>query len=145
MSALRALTIESLTVKPDRVVCEFSIAAGFPRKTSPALSKHLATRFPNLPHHSCVNPKGTTFASVMDSTPLPHLLEHLVIDLQAQTSTNATTTFVGTSEWTDEAAGKARVEVSFADDLSVLRAFRDATHILDAALVECEDYSVTER
>jgi len=145
MPSLRALAIESLTVKADRVVCEFTLAPGFPRTTFPELTKLIVNKFPSLPQHSCVNPKGTTFQSVMESTSIPHLLEHLVIDIQAQNSIDATTTFVGTSEWTEKARGKARVEVSFADDLSVLRAFRDASNILDAALVECGDQSATER
>ncbi len=43
--------------------------------------------------------------------------------------------FVGTTEWTDEAAGRARIEVSFLDDLVALRAFRDAIAFLGDAMV----------
>ena len=43
--------------------------------------------------------------------------------------------FVGTSEWTDEAQGRARVEVNFTDDLVALRAFREATQFLNDAVV----------
>ncbi len=35
-------------------------------------------------------------------------------------------TFVGTTEWLDEAAGRARIEVNFADDLVALRALNRA-------------------
>ncbi len=40
-----------------------------------------------------------------------------------------------TTEWTDEAAGRARIEVSFLDDLVALRAFRDAIAFLGDAMV----------
>ena len=118
------------------MVCELTVAPGHAPTTSPQLAERLCLRFPNLPAHTCINPEGDSFASVMAHTSLPHLLEHLVIELQAQTSGDSSTTFVGTSEWTDEKTGRARIEVNFADDLSALRAFRDAVEILNAALLE---------
>ena len=41
---------------------------------------------------------------------------------------------VGTSEWLDEAAGIARIDVSFADDLVALRAMRDSVAFLNKLL-----------
>ncbi len=95
---------------------------------------------PTLARHACVNERGTVFAAVMDCTPLPHLLEHLVVDLQVRAESGQWFTLpgaaaeappsmadatcdrpiVGTSEWLDEAAGIARIDVSFADDLVAL-------------------------
>lgn len=43
-------------------------------------------------------------------------------------------TFVGTTEWLDEAAGLARVEVNFTDDLVALRALRSALAFLNEVL-----------
>lgn len=139
-----ALVIERLTVRADRIVCDVALAPGSARFTSPALAACIRAAFPDIVHHACVNDFGDTFAAVMDRTSLPHVLEHLVISLQARavaeegarsdTARNGTV-FVGTTEWTDEFAGRARVEVSFADDLVALRAFRDATCFLNNALV----------
>ena len=65
-------------------------------------------------------------------------MEHLVIDLQTraefETAANGLT-YIGTTEWLDEAQGKARIEVNFADDLVALRAFRDAANFLNEARV----------
>lgn len=91
---------------------------------------------------------------MIDHTSLPHLLEHLVIDFQtraavrrgdgaeagsaaayADAGSALDAVFVGTTEWTDEAAGRARIEVSFLDDLVALRAFRDAIAFLGDAMV----------
>lgn len=131
-----ALTITRLLVRADRIVCEVALAPSAPRTTSPALMERILPAFPTLLHHACVNDAGTTFSAAMMHTSLPHLLEHMVIDLQVRTTEHATNAvFVGTTEWIDEAAGRARIEVSFADDLVALRAFRDATRILNKAVV----------
>lgn len=132
------LSIERLIVREDRIVCEVTVAPTAPRTTSPQLIARVRAEHPHLPLHACVNEEGDTFAAVMDHTSLPHLLEHLVIDLQAreaQTTCGGHAVFVGTTEWLDEFAGRARVEVSFTDDLVALRAFRDAIAFLNNTVV----------
>lgn len=42
---------------------------------------------------------------------------------------------IGFTQWVDEAAGTALIEVSFADDLVALRAFRDALAFLNEAMI----------
>lgn len=131
-----ALAIERMTVRADRLVCDVVLAPGAPRSTTPALIARVCVAHPNLPRHACVNDEGDTFAAVIERTSLPHLLEHLVIDLQVEaTAPNDDAVFVGTTEWIDEFAGRARIEVSFTDDLVALRAFRDATAFLNEAVV----------
>ena len=129
------ISIERMTVGSGRLVCEVRLASDAPRLTTPALIRRVRTDFPALPHHTCVNESGPTFASVMDRTPLPHLLEHLVIDLQTRAATCDDAAFVGTTDWIDEAAGTARVQVSFTDDLVALRAFRDAAAYLNECVL----------
>ena len=136
-----ALSIERLVVRSGRVACDVVVAPGMPRTTTPALAARVRVDFPDLPRHACVNGEGDTFAAVMDRTSLPHLLEHLVVDLQTRdASTSADprardAVYVGTTEWTDKRAGRAHIEVSFTDDLVALRAFRDAVAYLDATVV----------
>lgn len=164
-----ALSVEHVTVRTGRLSVLVRVAAGTPRFSSPDLAARLCERFPTLPFHACVNEAGETFGCVMGSTSLPHVLEHLVIDLQVRASASADApngcadalarradtsalgaraapsaqaalanpapAFVGTTEWLDQAAGTARIEVSFADDLVALRALRDAADILNRAVV----------
>lgn len=137
------LSIERLTICADRVVCDVILAPGVPRMTTPEIITQVGKTVPSLSRHTCVNDEGDTFAAVMDHTSLPHLLEHLVIHEQARAAAHATSAsglshesvFVGTTEWTDEFSGKARIEVSFTDDLVALRAFRDATRFLNNVVV----------
>lgn len=155
-----------MEVHRGHLVCLVSFA-GAPRVTSASLMRRVLPAFPMLPQHACVNERGTTFDAVMDCTPLPHLLEHLVVDLQVRSqiaqharvgtasrsvAPTASRTdaqagsaaqaepiprerpIVGTSEWVDERAGLARIDVSFADDQVALRAFRDAVAFLNETL-----------
>lgn len=162
----KPVQVARVEVLRGHMACTVRFAAGVPRVTSPQLMALILPQFPNLPRHACVNERGETFAAVMDRTPLPHLLEHMIVDLQvcemakagdasggddavgavserkglaprdprasrARTaSSNAS--IVGTSEWLDESAGIARIDVSFTDDHAALRALCDAVAALNS-------------
>ena len=131
----QALELLSLTVQADRVVARLRVGQSRFRRMTPLRAKYLAEKFPTLAIHACVNGRGDTFGAVMEHTSVPHMFEHLVIELQTRASGGSDAVFVGTSEWEDEAAGIARVQVSFTDDLQALRAFKDATRILNIAVL----------
>ena len=125
-----------MEVHRGHLICRVSFA-GAPRITSPELMGRVLAAFPTVAEHACVNERGPTFAAVMNRTPLPHLLEHLVVDLQVRAESKASAqgrAIVGTSEWLDEPAGIARIDVSFADDLVALRAMSDAVAFLNETL-----------
>ena len=125
----------SMTVKAGRIVARLRIAQERFRYMTPSRADYLAQRFPTLTAHACVNGRGDTFGVVMESTSVPHMFEHVVIELQTRASEDPEAVFVGTSEWEDETAGTACVQVSFTDDLQALRAFNDATQILNIAVL----------
>ena len=168
--ASAAVRIERLVVRKDRVHATVRVAS-FARMTTSQLAARVARKFPLIERHACVNEQGNTFGLVIAHTPLPHLMEHLVIALQAQAELQSVQrtcfapsstplspsepeasmsacrpssdllpaiedfTYVGTSEWMNEAAGEACIEVNFTDDLVALRAFRDAADFLNAVVV----------
>jgi hypothetical protein len=113
---------------------------GAPRFTSRALVDRILERFPDLPFHSCVNAKGPQFGDVMDHTSIPHVFEHLVIDLQADAYTRSNAGGVsgdsplltGVTKWVDREKGIAQIQVSFLDDLVALAAIREAVDFLNA-------------
>lgn len=131
------IQVSSITVMTGRLICELAIPNEGHRYTSPKLAAFVQASYPDLPHHACVNGKGRLFGSVIEHTSTAHLLEHLVICLQARASANPSDCFVGTTEWTDEGRGKARVEISFRDDIDALRAFNDALRFLNSAVLTC--------
>lgn len=168
-----------IRVMRGRMRCELLVGSGAPRDTNSELMRRVLAAFPTLPDHACVNELGDTFGAVMDDTPLPHLIEHLVIDLQVRSALDGrggvaeqvvpgsraadrggvpssrggvaasregagsprsgrgaapNSVYVGMSEWVDEDAGAALVEVSFTDDLVALAAFRDAIRFVNSIL-----------
>ena len=136
---MEPIEVREIVVRTGRLVCEVVVADPGHRRTTPKLAAFAVGRFPDLPHHACVNDVGQVFGDVIEDTSTPHLLEHLVISLQVRDGASAATSaaFVGTTEWTDEAAGVARIEVGFRDDLVALRAFNEATRFLNTAVLTC--------
>ena len=124
------------------LICTVAFDPSVPHVTSPQLIAEVLPQFPNLPRHACVNERGEAFADVMECTPVPHLLEHMIVDLQVREMASfpgggescvaADKPIVGTSEWLNEPAGLARIDVSFADDHTALRALRDAVASLNS-------------
>ena len=131
------ILVRTVTVRTGRLVCDVQIPDERFRKTTPHLASFVCQAYPDLPRHACVNGEGATFGTVMERTSTPHLLEHLAISEQTRAAKDAARTFVGTTEWVDEAAGEARVEISFQDDLEALRAFNEATRFLNNAVLIC--------
>lgn len=131
-----ALALERATVGKGRLTLLVRLAPDFPRTTDAAMARRILAARPTLAYHTCVNAQGPTFGDVIANTPLPHVLEHVIIDEQTRDAATLTdATFVGTTEWLDEEAGLARVEVNFADDLVALRAVRNALTFVNGKVV----------
>ena len=77
------IRVKRMEVRRGHLVYRVAFGAA-PRVTSPRLMSRVLAVVPTLAQHACVNERGATFAAVMDCTPLPHLLEHLVVDLQVR-------------------------------------------------------------
>jgi len=125
------IRVERIVVRTGRLTCDVRITDSERRYVDPELVRRACRAFPSLPYHSCVNEVGPTFAAVMDTTSLPHLVEHIAIDLQTRAAANPEDTFVGTTEWLDEDAGLARIELGFTDDLQVMSAFNRAVDFVN--------------
>lgn len=128
------ISISSIVVRRGRIVCEVDVPDARFRYTNPQIARRVLDLYPSLVRHACVNAEGRTFGCVVEHTSIAHLLEHLAVELQTQRAADPQALFVGTSEWLDEASGKARVQLSFGDDLEALRALKEATEIIADSL-----------
>lgn len=133
------IALERLSVLPDRIEAEVRVLDPAYRTTSPELIAQVLVQFPTIPFHTCRNEAGPTFSAVMENTSLPHLLEHLVIDIQtrahAEREDEATDpVFTGTTQWSATMRDVAIVCVSFYDDLIALGAFKQALHFINQEL-----------
>ena len=126
------IALERLSVLPDRIEAEVRVLDPAYRTTSPELIAQVLVRFPTVRYHACRNETGPTFSAVMENTSLPHLLEHLVIDIQ--TRAHADPVFTGTTQWSATMSDVAIVRVSFYDDLIALGAFKQALHFINQEL-----------
>ncbi|MBQ3106077.1 MAG: hypothetical protein IJC51_01180 [Eggerthellaceae bacterium] len=143
------MSVERITVRRDRMV--LLVRCRGARYADCALASRLRELYPALSSHACVNERGPRFGDVMDCTPLPHLLEHLVIELQGDAApfggnalSDGKASFdgrassggllLGATEWLDESAGLARVQMSYRDDMTAMRALSEALAVLNDIL-----------
>ncbi len=132
----KSISTTKIVVQDGRLVCEVVIPDPARRYCTPRLANGARTAFPDIVKHACVNGVFDKFVTVMDSTSVPHLLEHLMIDIQVHDDrAEADASFVGATEWLDESAGTALVQVSFVDDLCALQALNKALDFLNAELL----------
>ncbi len=131
--------VEKVQFGAGRMTLVVELAAGF-ESTTPQLIARLCERYPELPHHACVNEAGPTFAAVMNHTSTAHLLEHLIITEQTRqtplsdgSANIQEPVFCGVTTWISREQRRARIEVSFADDLIALKALHNALAALTAA------------
>lgn len=133
--------LEHLTVLPDRIEATVRIADARYRSTTPELMAKVTERFPTMPYHACRNGVGATFGAVMEQTSVPHLLEHLVIDIQThehakdERRASDQIAFTGTTQWSAEDPAVALVRVSFLDDLVALGAFKEAVYFINRSIM----------
>ena len=128
------ISISSIVVKRGRLTCEVEVSDAQYRYTNPQIARRVLDIYPSLSRHACVNAEGRTFGCVIEHTSIAHLLAHLAVELRTRAVDNPQALFVGTSEWLDETAGKACVQLSFSDDLVALRALKEATEIVGDVL-----------
>ncbi len=152
------LSYEKIRVRAERIELLVRVSDKRFRMTTPELIKICLADFSLLPQHACRNHKGKTFASVMENTSVPHLLEHLIVHLQLQAEdvrqksssrvqqNSALCTkkkagafvITGSTQWSASDDLLACVSVSFADDIIALAACKEALNYLNNALLSIE-------
>ncbi len=124
---MHKIIVTDITVKQYRVVCLVKVEGN--KYSDQNLADNLLKLMPNLANHKCKNNLGENFLQVMHNTSLPHLLEHMIIDIQSKSTQKA---LFGTTEWVDEQQGIAKIELSYEDDLHCLEAIKQAVEIINS-------------
>lgn len=98
----------------------------------PHLPRRLFQLFPHLEEHKCDNGRGYTFRKECQATEIPHLLEHLIIELQGQALPH--TVLKGETQWNWQVdpRGRFHVYVQYENELLVLGAIRLAEKVINA-------------
>ena len=99
---------------------------------APHIPRLLFKLFPHLARHRCDNDNGYTFKKESRATEIPHLFEHLIIELQGQV--HRTRVLKGETQWNwrIDPRGRFHVYVDYENELLVLGAIRLAERIINA-------------
>lgn len=128
------IDITKVAVAPKHLTARVRIADGGPLTTDQDLvgTTQVYRLLPQICDHTCLGDAGTTFKDAMGATELAHLLEHVAIELMAQTGLAGDIS----SGRTWDVAGEPRtydVQLACPDDVLVAAALSSAAWILQWA------------
>jgi hypothetical protein len=98
----------------------------------PHLPRLLFKLFPHLEQHKCDNGRGYTFRKEAEATEIPHLLEHLIIELQGQSLPHTVLRGETQWNWRVDPRGRFHVYVQYENELLVLASIRLAEKVINA-------------
>jgi hypothetical protein len=98
----------------------------------PHVPRQLFRLLPRLSKHTCHNGDGLSFRQECRNTEIPHLFEHLIIELQLQAQQNESDLLSGETEWDwrEDPRGHFHVFVDYDNELLAVGAIRLAERIL---------------
>ena len=134
---LKHISIKDIKVKKYRILCLVKVYDKNMFST-PELKLKLLSVCPSLNLHMCKNAANDSFEKILDTTSLPHILEHLIIDIQVSKSENSAeftqAKFLGTTKWVDKKNGLAEININYFDDIVALQAIKEAEDLLNHLL-----------
>lgn len=128
------LHIERVTVGPQRVDVVVNVGGADADRTSPAIAERVIELLPGLGTHRCVNAEGRTFAEELADTEVPHLFEHVVLELMALAGSPRSLKGETAWDFRRDGAGVFHVSLEYDDDLVCLGAIKAADEIMRYAL-----------
>jgi len=126
--------VEILFYSPNRVklVVEMADPNCYSTQDAPHIPKLLFRLFPHLARHRCDNDRGHSFRRECRRTEIPHLLEHLIIELQGQAQGSGLLKGETQWNWRVDPRGRFHVYVDYDNEMLVLGAIRAAERIIRA-------------
>ena len=98
----------------------------------PHLARRLFRLFPQLTKHKCDNDFGYSFKRECQDTELPHLLEHLIIEIQSQIQPQDVLRGQTVWDWRCDPHGRFHVSVDYENEVLAIAASRLAERIIKA-------------
>ena len=126
--------VEILFYNSNRVklVVEMADPNCYSTQHAPHIPKLLFKLFPHLARHRCENENGYTFRRECQSTEIPHLFEHLIIELQGQVQRSGVLKGETQWNWRVDPKGRFHVYVDYDNEMLALGAIRLAERIIQA-------------
>lgn len=139
--------IHSITVGPEKCTAVLGVTPGAPLMTSADLEATASVYYlaPGIAAQSCLGDTGSTFQDCMGHTELPHLLEHLTIEIMSKTGlagkvvcgrTRALSPERGAELMGPDYAGRVfETDLSCPDDVLTVGALSSAVFIMEWAFL----------
>lgn len=126
------LIVTSLTVFSDRVEALVHVDGPLRTTAYPGLAERALAWMPALATHACDNPAASSFADELSDTELPHLAEHIALDLIRRAGVRGR--LRGDTSWDFERDGAEtfRMMLDCPDDAVALGALKAAIGAVDA-------------
>lgn len=128
------IDIKRVCFDPDNMVAHVRIADDAPLMTSEDLegTARVYRLLPHIVEHVCLGDAGETFRDAMGNTEMAHLLEHVTVELLAQT--NLAGDMPAGRTWVDEVDDRTyQIELACPDDVLVAAALSCGVWLLDWA------------
>lgn len=115
-----------------KLVVEMPDPNRYSTEHAPHIPRLLFKLFPHLARHRCDNDNGYTFKKESRATEIPHLFEHLIIELQGQVQRSKILKGETQWNWRIDPRGRFHVYVDYENEMLVLGAIRLAERIINA-------------
>ena len=132
--------IRRVEIGPENLIARVHIADEGPLMTSDDLegTARVYRLLPHIVEHACIGDAGETFREAMGNTEVAHLLEHVTVELLAQTDLAGDMPAGRT--WVDEVDDRTfEIELACPDDVLVSAALSCAAWICDWAYLDGEE------
>ncbi len=117
-----------------RLVVEIADPASYTTEGEARIPRILFKLFPHMATQRCCNEAGHSFRREALATEIPHLFEHLILEIQNQVRRGLGQPFAGETQWnwTLDPRGRFYVTVDYDNEIVALGAIRLAERVINA-------------
>ncbi|PKQ38077.1 MAG: hypothetical protein CVT59_02275 [Actinobacteria bacterium HGW-Actinobacteria-1] len=126
------MRVHSVTVCADRidVIVDVGDAEALRTTSDAAIAERAIALLPGLEEHACKNGDERTFAEEIGDTEVPHLFEHVVMELMAKAGSPRSLRGETSWDFRRDGHGIFRVSFEYDDDLVCLGAIKAASKVM---------------
>jgi len=117
-----------------RLVVEIADPTAYSTEGEARIPRILFKLFPRMATQRCHNDDGYSFRREVQATEIPHVFEHLILEIQDQVRRGAGAPFTGETQWnwTLDPRGRFYVTVDYDNEIVALGAIRLAERVINA-------------
>ena len=117
-----------------KLVVEIPDTDAYTTHERPRIPRIVFKLFPHMASQRCYNEAGASFRREAHATEIPHLFEHLILEIQDQVRRGVGQPFAGETQWnwTIDPRGRFYVTVDYDNEIVALGSIRLAERVINA-------------